>query len=236
MRLLTLTSTALGAALFCSEVVYSLPSAANRHVVHEKRDTVANGWTKISHASADTPLNLRIGLKQSNLDQAEELVNAVSHPRSDKYGQYWTPQQILEVFAPSSDAVSDTIAWLLNAGVSRNSIALSAGRNWIKVNTTVGVAESLLDTTYSVYDNPEEEVELVACEAYSVHADVQSHIDLVTPTIQFDTRGATIRQRRKKRDVIPPNSRKLPNWHKNHVPESLENCSEVTTPACLRAL
>lgn len=140
------------------------------------------------------------------------------------------------MFAPSSDAVADTIAWLLKAGVPRKSIALSAGRNWIKVSTTVGHAESLLDTTYNVYESAEEDIELVACEAYSVPADVRRHIDLVTPTIQFDTRGATIRQRRKKRDVLSPNSRKLHNWHKTHVAESLENCSEVTTPACLRAL
>lgn len=236
MRLITLTSTAFSAALFCSGVAYSLPSTVNSHVVHEKRDTVAEGWTKISHANADTPLNLRIGLKQLNLEQAEELVNAVSHPRSEKYGQYWTPQQVLEMFAPSTDAVSDTIAWLLKAGVPRKSIALSAGKNWIKVDTTVGVAESLLDTTYSMYESSEEDVELVACEEYSVPADVRRHIDLVTPTIQFDTRGATIRQRVKKRDVLSPNSRKLPGWHKNHKAESLENCSEVTTPACLRAL
>ncbi|KFY46162.1 hypothetical protein V494_00579 [Pseudogymnoascus sp. VKM F-4513 (FW-928)] len=235
MRLLTLTSTAVSAALFCSGVAYSLPSAVNSHVVHEKRD-IAEGWTKTSHASADTPLHLRIGLKQLNLDQAEDLVHSVSHPRSEKYGQYWTPQQVLEMFAPSNDAVSDTIAWLLNAGVSKNDIALSAGRNWIKVDTTVGVAESLLDTIYNVYESAEEDVELVACEAYSVPANVQRHIDLVTPTIQFDTRGATIRQRRSKRDVISPNSRKLPSWHKSDTAESLDGCSEVTTPACLRAL
>ncbi|OBT91678.1 hypothetical protein VE01_10336 [Pseudogymnoascus verrucosus] len=190
------------------------------------RDTVADGWTKTSHASADTPLNLRIGLKQLNLEQAEELVNAVSHPRSETYGQYWAPQQILEMFAPSSDAVSDTIVWLLEAGVPRSSIALSAGKNWIKVDTTVGVAESLLDTTYGVYESSEEDFELVACEAYSVPADVRRHIDLVTPTIQFDTRGTTIRQRVKKRDVLSPNPRKLPGWHKNHKAESLDNCRE----------
>ena len=236
MRLLALTSTAFSAVLFFSEVAHSLPSIVNGYVVHEKRDTVADGWTKISHASAYTPLNLRIGMKQLNLDQAEDLIHAVSHPRSTQYGQYWTPQQVLEMFAPSSDAVSDTISWLLKAGVPRKSIALSAGRNWIKVSTTVGHAESLFDTTYNVYESAEEDVELVACEAYSAPADVRRHIDLVTPTIQFDTRGATIRQRRKKRDVLSPNSRKLPNWHKNHGAESLDNCSEVTTPACLRAL
>ncbi|ELR10102.1 hypothetical protein GMDG_04502 [Pseudogymnoascus destructans 20631-21] len=156
MRFLALSSTALSAALFCSGVAYSLPST-----------------TKISHASAATPLNLRIGLKQLNLDQAEELVNAVSHPRSEKYGQYWTPQQFLEMFGPSSDAVSDTIAWLLKAGVPRKSIALSAGKNWIKVDTTVRLAEFLLDTTYSVYESA---IELVACETYSVPADVRRHI------------------------------------------------------------
>lgn len=199
--------------------------------MHERRDTVADGWTKTSHASADTPLNLRIGLNQLNLEQAEELVNAVSHPRSETYGQYWAPQQVLEMFAPSSDAVSDTIVWLLEAGVPRSSIALSAGKNWIKVDTTVGVAESLLDTTYGVYESSEEDFELVACEAYSVPTDVRRHIDLVTPTIQFDTRGTTICQRVKKRDVLSPNSRKLPGWHKNHKAESLDNCSEVTAPA-----
>jgi tripeptidyl-peptidase-1 len=140
MRLLALISTAFSAALFCSGVAYSLPSTVFGHVVHEKRDTVADGWTKTSYASADTPLNLRIGPKQLNLEQAEELVNAVSHPRSETYRQYWTPQQVLEVFAPSSDTVSDTIAWLLEAGIPRSSIALSAGKNWIKVETTVGVA------------------------------------------------------------------------------------------------
>lgn len=236
MRLLALISTAFSAALFFSEIAHSLPSTANAHVVHENRDSVADGWTKVSHAAADTPLNLRIGLKQLNLEQAEEFVHTVSHPRSAKYGQYWTPQQVLEMFAPSGEAVADTIAWLLKAGIPRKSIALSAGRNWIKVDTTVGDVESLLDTTYNVYESAEEDVELVACEAYSVPADVQRHIDLVTPTIQFDTRGATIRQLHKKRDVLLPNARKLPGWHKSHGAESLENCSEVTTPACLRAL
>jgi tripeptidyl-peptidase-1 len=236
MRLLALASTAFNAALFCSGVAYSLPSTINNHVVHEKRDSVADGWKKVSRASADTPLNLRIGLKQLNLDQAEEFVHSVSHPRSAQYGRFWTPQQVMEMFAPSRDAVDDTIAWLLKAGIPSKSIAPSAGRNWIKISTTVGDAESLLDTTYNVYESAEEDVELVACESYSLPADVRQHVDLVTPTIQFDTRGATIRQRVKRRDVLTPNLRKLPTWHKNHGAESLQNCSEVTTPACLRAL
>ena len=210
---------------------------ANTHVVHEKRNGAVQGWTNTGRANADIPINLRIGLAQQNLHRADEFMNEVAHPESEFYGRFWSPQKVVEMFAPSTDTVLETVEWLLGSGVESKRISQSASRNWVKVKTTVGEAERLLHTIYNVYEN-EDGLELVACESYSVPADIQKHIDLVAPTIEFDERGATVRQRGvKRRDVIPPKGKKLPSWGHGHGQhEFLANCSSLTTPACLRAL
>ncbi|KAK3330744.1 peptidase S8/S53 domain-containing protein [Apodospora peruviana] len=217
-------------------------TASNCHptfskVVHERRDAVHAEWTKIARANPDTPLTLRIGLKQQNLERAEEFMHAVAHPGSEQYGLFWTPQQVADMFAPSADAIAETEDWLQGEGVTMDRISKSSGRNWVRVKTTVGEAETLLDTTYNVYENGDG-AKVVACEAYSVPATVQRHVDLITPTIQFDTNISGLRRRTvDRRDAITPKFKKLPPYrHHGHDDESLDNCSNITTPACLRAL
>lgn len=43
---------------------------------------------------------MRIGLKQRNLDMMSQWLSEVSHPRSKKYGQHWSAQEVAEAFAP----------------------------------------------------------------------------------------------------------------------------------------
>ena len=204
-------------------------------LTHERRDVVQSHWTKVSRAGADTPITLRIGLKQRNLERAEEFMHAISNPRSDTYGQHWSPEQVANMFAPTETAITETEQWLLSEGVPSDHILKTTGRNWIKVSTTVGKAESLLDTVYSVYEN-DDGAQLVACESYSVPAAIQGHIDLVAPTIQFDEREAvtTTRGLKRRAEALAPKFKKPP--HGLPRPDALSNCSEVTTPACLRAL
>jgi tripeptidyl-peptidase-1 len=230
MKVFTTTSVAYAVLLSLSGIAQCHPTSNS--VVHEKRDKAPEHWTKVSAASADTTLDLRIALQESNLHRAEEYLLEVSHPKSDKYGQFWTPQQVIAAFAPTEQAVSSTIDWLLLMGVSKTRIAPSPGRNWIKVKSTVGEAERLLSTKYSVYEN-DEGIAMVACESYSVPAEIQQHIDFVSPTIQFDTRAGTVNRRVEKRDSIQP---KVKSAILSEDPDSLANCSQVTTPACLRAL
>jgi tripeptidyl-peptidase-1 len=204
-------------------------------VVHEKRDGAPAHWTKISAAPGDAPLALRFALKQSNLDRAEEYMRDVSHPESKNFGRFWTPQEVIAAFAPSEEAVNDTVQWLLQMGVDAKRIAPSAGRNWVKVDSTVAEAEKLLHTTYSVYrdDDDDEGTSLVACEEYAVPASIRQHIDFVAPTIQFDPRMGTSVRRVSKREAVRPKVKAL---KATSDPNGLENCSEVTTPACLRAM
>ncbi|KAK5994789.1 Aorsin [Cladobotryum mycophilum] len=228
MRLASL-SAALAASLLGS-IAHGHPTRSS--IVHEKRDQTPPEWVKISRATAGTPLDLRIGLAQSNLHRAEEFVHQVSHPRSERYGQFWSAQDVIDMFAPSQEAVSGTVQWLLQSGIDSKTIKPSAGRNWIKVNTTVGEAEKLLETTYYTYKN-DEGIELVACDSYSVPKDIQSNIDLIMPTIQLETRGlASSDSGLRRRDGLSP---KINILASNPDPNSLDHCDQATTPACLRA-
>ncbi|KAI0123774.1 peptidase S8/S53 domain-containing protein [Xylariales sp. AK1849] len=230
MRLSIKVSVACAALLGVADIVACRPAPG--HVVHEKREMAPEQWTMIAPASADTPLDLRIALKESNLEHAEGFLLEVSHPKSVKYGQFWTPQQVIAAFMPSEEAVLHTTNWLLQSNVEAWRMAPSPGRNWIKVNSTVGEAERLLDTTYNLYQNDEGMV-MVACESYSVPAEIQPYIEFVSPTIQFDTRSGTIGKRVEHRDTIIP---KVQEAVSVEDPDSLANCSQITTPACLRAL
>ncbi|KAI3340166.1 peptidase S8/S53 domain-containing protein [Ustulina deusta] len=217
-------------AVLCSSLAFSLPTS--EHVVHEKRDGIPEHWTKISEVSDNTPIDLRFALKQSNLERAEEYMREVSHPASENFGRFWTPQEVISTFAPSEEALSDTIQWLLQMGVASNRIAPSAGRNWVKVKSTVTEAEKLLDTTYSVYQD-DEGTTLVACESYALPKSIRQHIDFVSPTIQFDPRMGAITKRTAKREAMRPKFKAV---EMDSEPLELDNCSQLTTPACLRAI
>ncbi|KAI1120614.1 peptidase S8/S53 domain-containing protein [Nemania abortiva] len=219
----------LAVVLFCS-LAFGKPT--NEYVIHEKRNGVPEHWAKISETSGDSPIHLRFALKQRNLERAEEYMREVSHPESKKFARFWTPQEVISTFAPSKEAVSDTVQWLLQMGVPPKHIAPSAGRNWIKVESTVAEAEKLLDTKYSVFQD-DEGATLMACESYAIPASIQQHIDFVSPTIQFDPRIGTAAGRAMKRETMGPKFRTV---DVDPEPFSLDNCSQLTTPACLRAI
>lgn len=65
-------------------LVAGLPSP--NFVVHEKRVGEPLAWTKENRASKSQVLPIRVGLKQSNLDNMYEYVEKVSDPDSPDFG------------------------------------------------------------------------------------------------------------------------------------------------------
>ncbi|KAI0870438.1 peptidase S8/S53 domain-containing protein [Hypoxylon argillaceum] len=217
-------------AVLCSSMAFGLPTSD--YVIHERRDGAPERWTRISKASSDSPIDLRFALKQNNLERAEQYMREVSHPESKNFARFWTPQEVISTFAPSEATVSDTVQWLLQMGIPSKRIAPSTGRNWIKVESTVAEAEKLLDTTYSLYE-ADEGTTLVACESYAIPANIQQHIDFVSPTIQFDPRMGIATERTVRREAIKPKFKAV---DIDLDPLVLDNCNQLTTPACLRAI
>lgn len=62
-------------------------------VVHEKRDGSPYHWQKQSRAYGEEILPVRIGLRQQNLDNAEQYLLDVSDPSSANFGPYYFHQR-----------------------------------------------------------------------------------------------------------------------------------------------
>jgi tripeptidyl-peptidase I len=219
---------ALSQLLLAAKLASGLSFGHDQLVVHEKREQYLSDWTKVGKPPADATLRLRIGLAQSNVDGQQEFLEKVSSPNSESYGQYWTPEDVIKTFAPSESALSDTLNWLLFNNISSRAVKLSSGRNWITVETSIAAAEKLLNTRYGLYRNARDGSQAVACDEYSIPQSIREHIDLIMPTIHHERLYAAQEDRRvvKRLDVMRAQS----------ANKSLETCSQVTTPACLRAL
>ena len=130
---------------------------------------------------------------------------------------------------------------------------MSRGKNWVNFDATIAEVESLLRTEYKVYEHASGQHH-VACEDYSVPQDVSEHIDLIMPTVHFDTKIITNPEQRRKKRNIPaslqpgnPSNAWLPKKGKTikgpgaapdiaPQPFDLSTCNTQITPDCLRAL
>lgn len=225
-------------------------SPTSRHVLHERR-SLDHRWRRERKLPSDTILPMRIGLTQQNLHCIGEFVEKVSHPDSPDYGKHWTPKQIAETFSASAETVK-----AVRECLSENNIAHDRHSrrrtNWLEVNMTAQEAEQLLRTEYFVHIHEESGNRKVACDDYWVPDTLREHIDLITPTVHFDTSVVERQPRRKgpratrdiEKRIIPfspdPNAPACPSCAPEDDPARprayLGNCQAATTPACVRAL
>ena len=160
----------------------TLPTFA---AVHEHLDAVPAGWRQIGAPAGGETMILQIALTQQNLDLLDAKILAVSTPGSASYGQYLDGDAVAAMLAPSADASPAVLTWLNGAGVTN---AYSDGAN-VNFSTTVASANSLLGTTFNYYENAG--IQKLRTTEYSVPDDLQTHIDLITPTTYF---GKTLPQ------------------------------------------
>ena len=143
-------------------------------------------------------------------------------------------------------------SWLTSAGVPADRIRQSQGLSWLSFNASVEEAESLLRTKYHAWSHEETGKIHVACDEYSLPANIQEHVDFVTPSVHFDARPVSRSADRKQLEARDTND--LRNGLRNGGPYrgwlpkavqainqsdlnfELTGCDNQTTPACLRAL
>ena len=76
---------------------------------------------------------------------------SVSHPDSPRYAQHYTHMEVIDAFAPSEETISAVTNWLVDSGISRDRLRLSANKAWIHLNASTSEVENLLDTEYHIY-------------------------------------------------------------------------------------
>ena len=143
---------------FCAALIGAALAVPSRrsspHVLHEKRAVEPRNWELSHRLDADKVLPMRFGLTQSNVHRVEELLMEVSHPESERFGQHYTPEEIVDLFAPRPESISTVTNWLVDAGFARERLRLSANRGWIALEATTAEVEDLLKTEYHVWNHP----------------------------------------------------------------------------------
>ncbi|KAH9924577.1 subtilisin-like protein [Fomitopsis serialis] len=245
-------STRLAALLALVLCAVAIPAPVG-HVVHEARDHLPRGWAPVRRAEPDMVLPFRVGLVQPNLESIEEYIMDVSHPDSPNYGKHWSPAKVASTFRPTKESVDTVHGWFTESGIAPERVKSSTGGSWMKVNVTIEEAERLLDTEYYVYQFGEDGSRThVAChEKYHLPDHVSKHVEIVSPTLHFDTTPngpAGSWQKLGGRDS--------PSTESSHaigqpgfgisfpktkgtvqsIFDQLENCDEQIVPNCLRAL
>ncbi|KAF8883763.1 Pro-kumamolisin, activation domain-containing protein [Gymnopilus junonius] len=228
----------LAALLVLASVVVAAPSRRSLHALHEKRAMEPTDWVKSRRVDPDWVLPMRFGLVQSNLDKLEEMLVEVSHPRSPKFGQHYSPAEVMDTFAPSKESVDAVTDWLVSSGISRDRLRLTSNRGWIHVNATTAEIEDLLKAEYHIYTHVETGAEQLGCHNYSLPIRIRDHVDLVKPTVHFNHRlGANAKAKRFGGLGMPSigNGPKKSSKAVTITP-SLETCDQMITLDCLRAL
>jgi hypothetical protein len=78
----TVTLALAAVALTCSAA-----PTTDKHLLHEKRDGKPHQWERREPALAHQVLPIRIGLRQRNLENADQYIRDVADPNSPNFGK-----------------------------------------------------------------------------------------------------------------------------------------------------
>ncbi|MCJ1312513.1 hypothetical protein MMC25_006187 [Agyrium rufum] len=216
------------------------------HVVHEKRDLELGGsysrLIKGERISGDVKLPMRIGLKQSNLEKGQDFLLDISHPDSPKYGQHWTQEEVIAMFAPSKDTVQAVTDWIVEAaGIVKERIHHSGNKAWLAFDATTEEAERLVHAEYHQYEHQSSGKKFAACDQYHVPKKIQEHIDYITPGVKgtrmhFGGGPPDASLEKRAMNSRPTKYRPMPDLEKAITTGDLKTCDIAITPACIQAL
>jgi tripeptidyl-peptidase-1 len=226
----------LGFATFALGIGLSFASPAPRnHVRHEKRALSPN-WVKRSRAAPETTLPVRIGLAQPNLHIGHDRLMEISDPRSEKYGQYMTAEEVGNMFRPSGQSVDKVRGWLHGAGIENERHDVSAGRGWLKFDASVDELEALLATEYHIFHHMPTQEDHIGCGEYHLPQHIQEHIDFITPTVSFSKVKSGKKVKRSLKSLSPAalNPHVTPAGGNALLSDSEVPCYLAVTPDCIR--
>ncbi|OQE42187.1 hypothetical protein PENCOP_c004G05160 [Penicillium coprophilum] len=215
-----------------------------KHVLHEKRSEHVD-WVKGERIKRDSVLPVRIGLTQNNLEKGEEYLMAVSDPSSPKYGQYWSADEVHDMFAPSKDTVHTVRRWLESSGIHESRIVHSDNKGWLAFDAYVQEVEDLFKAEFYEHEHASTSSMKIGCEEYHVPEHIQAHIDYITPGVKLSpiVKKST-KQKRMSHLVQFKGSVEADDIFKSAVisekakslPADLQKCGSEMTPACIKAL
>ncbi|CAK7198753.1 hypothetical protein SEUCBS139899_001417 [Sporothrix eucalyptigena] len=149
-------------------------------------------------------LPMRIGFTQADdvVANAHRLLMDRSDPMSPHYGQHLTADAVVDLFAPTDEAVEAVKNWVVESGgIAADRLSMSTNRQWLQFEAHTDEVELLLQAKYYSYEHIASGVHVVACPEYHVPVALQKHIDYITPGVKlaslgFDEQVKSLKRRR----------------------------------------
>ena len=178
-------------------------------------------------------------MRYLGLDRTRLTNQLVSDPRHKRYGQHLSAADVHSYVTPSNETSDLVHEWLAENGHSSESFDYSPAGDWVKLSLSVGEAENLLGTRYSVFRHVDGS-ELIRTSQWSLPSHLHDHIDAIQPTnsfFRFKPQAATWLQspQQSYQDTSGSQKAELATGVQAEAIERVCNASMIT-PACLRTL
>ena len=151
-------------------------------------------------------------------------------------------EEVIDCVRPSEHTLDQVHNWLSQSGIGLDALSYSPAKDWINVALPVSQIETLLDTTYGVYQYEDGETRLTRAPEWSLPFHLHKHIDTIQPTNSFfrpNARKSTLKPVDASDDVIDrPNHRFTQVATPKPDDKTLAGVCRATsiTPRCLRTL
>ncbi|KAH9889378.1 family S53 protease-like protein [Cubamyces lactineus] len=215
-------------AFVCLGVAAATPldASSTSFRVREQRQAAPRGFTQVGPAPPDQTLSLRLALAESNPSGLIDALYSVSDPDSASYGQHLSKEEVEQYVAPQTSTVQAVNSWLEENGLT--SKTLSPAGDWISVSVPVAKANQMFNTNFTVFRHATTGAEVVRTLVYSLPEAIESHVDLVYPTVSFPV---------PKPDASSSNKTPTP-YHSvvSLTSSDTSPCVNNTNPACLQEL
>ena len=140
-----LAALAAGAAVAVLGMGTAVAAPSDRAVVAGNVPPWATSANFKSTAGDGDAIGFRVYLNWTDTAAAEALALAMSDPASPSYGQFLTPAQFRQRFAPHQQTVGAVTAWLRDQGFTIDYVP--ANNHYVEAEGTVAQAEAAFGTT-----------------------------------------------------------------------------------------
>ena len=124
-------------------------AAADRATLPGTRPSWADAKHFVRAANGAGGVHFRVYLRWQHANDAKALARAASDPRSRSYGDYLTPAQFRDRFAPSQGQVGAVRSWLGHQGFKVT--YTPENRHYVAAEGTVARAARAFETTFGTY-------------------------------------------------------------------------------------
>lgn len=107
----------VAAAVLVATACLASASPFGARVVKETWGTAPTRWARGPRVQPSTPVELIFAVKQTNLEELESTLVAVSDPDSPRYGQHLSAEEVDNLVAPRPADILTVLMWLKEQGV-----------------------------------------------------------------------------------------------------------------------